>query len=195
MRFFSAFALCCLSTACGGVPSLASSTFENDGDGWSITGNGDDTTPTLMQTGGNPDGHICGKDAKDGDTWYFVAPPKYLGNVTSAYGKRLTWDLKQDKTFNQIRGRDVVLNGGGLAAVFNLRSSPGTSWTPNSATLDDTSGWLIENGSGPGTVATAEDLKLVLSNLTSLRIRGEFYDGPNDVTCLDNVYFGAPPRP
>ena len=144
-----------------------------------------------MREGGNPGGHICGKDSKDGDIWYFVAPAKYLGNATTVYGKRLIWDLKQDKTFNQIRGRDVVLNGGGLALSFNIRYAPGTDWTPYSVTMDDTSGWLNENN-GVGVAATAADIKSVLRNLTALRIRGEFYDGPNDSACLDNVYFGTP---
>ncbi len=177
--------------ACGGVASLASSTFENDSDGWVLSGNGDGTSLTLLPEGGNPGGHLCGKDLKDGDTWYFVAPAKYLGNLTSAYGKRLTFDLKQEKTFNQIRGRDVVLNGGGLALTYNVRFAPGTEWTPFSVTLDNDSGWLVENGASEGMAATQEDMQAVLRNLTSLRIRGEYYDGPNDSACLDNVYFGT----
>ena len=177
--------------ACGGLPALASNTFESDEGGWLLTGNGEVTSPILMREGGNPGGHICGSDAKDGDTWYFVAPAKYLGNATAVYGKRLIWDLKQNKVFNQIRGRDVVLNGGGLALTFNIRSAPGTDWTPYSVTIDDSSGWLNENN-GAGVAATAADIKSVLRNLTSLRIRGEFYDGPNDSACLDNVYFGTP---
>ena len=191
MRLVGLFSAVVLS-ACGGVQSLASSTFENDADGWALSGNGDGTGPTLQGNGGNPGGHLCGKDVKDGDTWYFVAPAKYLGNRTTAYGKRITWDLKQEKTFNLIRGRDVVLNGGGLALTYNVRSAPGTEWTPFSVSLDDTSGWLVENGATQGMAVTAEDLKSVLRNLTSLRIRGEFYDGPNDSACLDNVYFGTP---
>lgn len=176
-------------TACGGLPSYASNTFENDADGWVLSGNGEGTTVTLMREGGNPGGHICGKDAKDGDVWSFVAPAKYLGNLSSTYGKRLIFDLKQSNIYNQVRGRDVVLNGGGLAVVFNLRTAPGTDWTPYSVRLDDMSNWQLDDAAMP---ASESDLRTVLSNLTSLRIRGEYYDGPLDTTCLDNVYLGTP---
>lgn len=177
--------------ACGGPAAFAASTFENDVDGWALSGNGDETAATLRGQGGNPNGHLCGKDTKDAQTWYFVAPQKFLGNATSIYGKRLTWDVKQGSTFNQIRGRDVVLNGGGLALAFNVRFAPGTEWTPYAALLSEGAAWVVEDGSLAGVPATEADLKTVLRNLTSLRIRGEFYDGPNDTACLDNIYFGT----
>ncbi len=188
MRALVVAAALCLF-ACSGVPALNASTFEGDADGWTLSGNGDVTTPRLERSGGNPGGHICGQDAKDGDNWYFVAPQRYLGNATAAYGKRLTFDLKQGSIFNQIRGRDVVMNGGGLSVAFHFRQSPGLDWTPVSVSVDDTSGWLLE---ATGQPATSEELNTVLRNLTSLRLRGEFYDGPNDTACLDNVYFGTP---
>lgn len=191
MRWLACAAAVALSTSCG-LPALASSLFEGDDEGWQLSGNGAQTRVELRKDGGNPNGNICGKDAQDGDTWYFVAPGKYLGNVTAAYGKRLIFDLKQYTYFNQIRGRDVVLNGGGLAVTWYSRYAPGLEWTPYSVTLDDQSGWVVDEPTGHGPPATADDLKRVLGNLTALRLRGEFYDGPNDVACLDNVYFGTP---
>jgi len=177
--------------ACG-PPCHASSTFEGDADGWVVQNNGTDDTVSLMASGGNPRGNICGQDKADGDTWYFVAPAKYTGNVSDVYGKRLTFDLKQGSIFNQIRGRDVILNGGGLSLVYNIKFAPGLDWTPYSVTIDDSSGWTEDDQTGKGPPATADDFNVVLKNLTSLRIRGEFYDGPNDTACLDNVYFGTP---
>jgi hypothetical protein len=38
--------------------------------------------------------------------------------------------------------------------------------------------------------ASGSDVRTVLGSLTSLRIRGEFFDGPLDTACLDNVYLG-----
>lgn len=181
--------LAAMGCACSGTPSLASSTFETDDDGWLLSGNGDVTTPTLERNGGNPAGHLCGQDSKDGDTWYFVAPQRYLGDRSGAWGKRLTFDLKQGASYNQIRGRDVVLNGGGIGLTFNFRAPPGMDWTPYGMRFDADSGWTVE---GTGLPATEEDVRTTLRSLTSLRIRGEFYDGPNDTACLDNVYFGTP---
>jgi Laminin B (Domain IV) len=176
-----------LCSACGGISARANSVFETDDEGWTIGNNGDATAPMLNRAGGNPDGHICGQDQKDGDLWYFVAPSKYLGNASSVYGKRLTFDLKQGAINYQVRARDVVLNGGGLAISWNARANPGLDWTPRSVRLDDQSGWMLDDGTTP---ASESDLRMVLGSLTSLRLRGEFFDGPLDTACLDNVYFG-----
>lgn len=174
------------------VPSYASSLFEGDDEGWTIAGNGEMTRPTLQPTGGSPNGNICATDALAGDIFYFVAPPKYLGNVLSVYGTNLTFALKTSSQFNLIKGRDVVLNGGGLALVQNFRDVPGQDWSPRRYGLDDKSGWLVEDGTTRGEPASEEQVRTVLRNLNSLRIRGEFVDGPNDTSCLDNVYFGTP---
>lgn len=173
--------------ACGPAAS-ASSTFEGDDEGWTLANNGSDTRPTLEREGGNPGGNLCGQDKGFGDVWYFVAPRKYLGNVDEAFGKRLTFDIKQSNLFDQVRGRDVVLNGGGLGLVWDLRYAPHLDWTPTSIFLDELAGWRLDEPDGG--LASAADLHTVLKDLNSLRIRGDFYDGPDDVTCLDNVYLG-----
>lgn len=185
-RAFLVFPL--VLAACG--PNYPTSLFESDDEGWTLAGNGDSTRPELMREGGNPAGHICGQDAKDGDTWYFVAPQKYLGDQSERYGRRLTFDLKQGSIFNQIKGRDVVMQGGGLAITTSFRFTPGLDWTPYSLRLDDASGWVYDEPTGMGAAVTEADFRSLLKSVTTLRIRGEFYDGPNDRACLDNVYFG-----
>lgn len=174
--------------ACG--PVVPSSLFESDAEGWTLSNNTDQLQPELLAQGGNPAGHICGQDAQDGDIWYFVAPQKYLGDMSRMYGKRATFDVKQSSNYFQIKGRDVVLNGGGLAISADSRFTPGLDWTPYSFRLDDKSGWVIDDPRGQGTAATEQDVRTVLSDLTALRIRGEFVDGPLDRSCLDNVFFG-----
>ncbi len=186
MRLVPALFACGLS-ACAGSPS---STFESGDDGWTLGNNGASTKPNFDQQEGNPAGNICGKDADPNDIWYFVAPGEFLGDESTSYGKRLTFDLKQGESFSQIRGRDVILNGGGLALTVNFRLPPGRDWTPYSIALSDQGGWTIDDQTGRGVAATADDLRMVLGALTSLRIRGEFFDGPEGTACLDNVYFG-----
>jgi hypothetical protein len=176
--------------ACGGVASHAWSAFEADDDGWTLGNNATTTRPTLLTEGGNPGGNICGRDEGEGDLWYFVAPPKFLGNASAAYGKRLTFDLKQGSIYNQLHGREVVLNGGGLAVTVNARFAPGLDWTPYSFRIDPEQGWVIDQPDGKGPPATEQDLRTVLGTLTSVRIRGEFFDGLYDTACLDNVYLG-----
>lgn len=173
-----------------GIAAVAGSTFEADSEGWSLSNDGPLTEPTLNAESGNPAGHLCGKDMTEGDIWYFVAPKKFLGNASNAFGKRLTFDLKQGSIFNQVRGRDVVLNGGGLAITWFFRFPPGLDWTPYSVRLDVTSGWRIDEPTDTGTEATEADLRTVLSDLRSVRIRGEFYQALEGTACIDNVYLG-----
>jgi hypothetical protein len=182
-----------LCTACGGIPAIASSTFEGDAEGWTLTGNGSEgRVPDLRSQGGNPGGHICGADQSVGELWFFSAPRKYLGNASKAYGQRLIFDLKQNTSFNQLRAFDVSLSGGGYRVVKLLRGNPRLDWTPNTVTLDDTGGWQVETAQNQFELATSEVLSAVLRNLNALNIRGEFVDGPGDEACLDNVYFGTP---
>lgn len=186
-RAFLVFPL--VLAACG--PNYPTSLFESDDEGWTLAGNGDTTRPELMREGGNPAGHVCGEDAKDGEIWYFVAPAKYLGNQAERYGKRLTFELTQSNEFFLFNTpRDVILQGSGLAIATTFRFLPGREWTPYSLRLDDKSGWIYDEPQGTGAPVTEQDFRALLGELTALKIRGEYYDGPKDRACLDNVYFG-----
>ena len=193
VRLTLVLSLCFVSLACSPpVPSYASSLFEGDDESWVISGNGDSTRPSFQASGGNGgNGNICATDATREEFFYFVAPPKFLGTVSSTYGSRLTFDLKTSSQFMLLRGRDIVLNGGGLALVqnFALKDVPGRDWSPHAFGLDDKSGWILDPSGEP---ATEDNVRTVLRNLTAIRLRGEFVDSPRNVTCLDNVYFGTP---
>lgn len=192
MRWVPLVAVVFVSACQCGPSSFASSLFEGDDEGWTLAGNGTMTRPTFEAMGGNANGHICGTDAnQDAETLYFVAPAKYYGNASQLFGTRFIFDLKINRTFALIRGEDVKLNGGGLALVQNFNSFPGSDWTPRlgSVRLDGNSNWKVEETGAP---ATEDDMRAVLRNLTSIRIRGDFADGSGDITCLDNVYFGTP---
>lgn len=190
MRFSALLWLSLVALGCSGIPSKASTLFEGDDEGWLISGNTDSTRPSFRAMGGNPGGQICATDADPREFFYFVAPPKYLGAVSETFGKVLSFEININQMFNLQRGRDLVLNGSGLSLVKNFNNSPGTDWTPRRVLLDGTSGWVVEDSGQP---ATDDDVRTVLRNLTAIRIRGEFVDGPQDTACIDNVYFGAPP--
>lgn len=173
---------------CGGGPGLASSRFDNTDEGWTLGGDVG-PLPQLKAEGGNPTGHICGKDSVEGAVWTFVAPPKFLGDKSRAYGQRLTFDLKLVTRGDVVQGRDVNLQGAGLSLVTDLRTPPGLDWQPFSLQLDETQPWKRDAPGFP--TASAEELQSVLRNLNAIRIRGEYLDGP-DEACLDNVVFGQP---
>jgi hypothetical protein len=180
------------ASACGGVSAYGSSTFEAGDDAWLIGNNGGTGTrpPTLQNQGANPSGCICGTDAEPNDIWYFWAPSEFLGNAAKVYGKKLTFDLREGQSFYQIHGRDVVLNGGGLALSYTLPATPGQDWSPQTVWINDQVGWLLDDQSAHPPPATAEQIRTVLGSLTSLRIRGEYSSSSGNTSCLDNVYFG-----
>ena len=137
--------------------------------------------PDFQFSGGNPGGHLTADDDVQGGVWYWQAPQKYHGNFAGAYGKTLTFDLKQSGTNDQFDSVDVILSGGGIILTLDSLSNPGTSWTGYTVTLDESAGW--SNG---GAAATRADVEAVLSSLDDLQIRGEYINGP-DTGGLDNV--------
>lgn len=165
---------------------LISSNFDNpvDGaDGWTVAGDG--SAPAYLVGGGNPGGYISTTDQATGSVVYWVAPAKFLGDQSSAFGGRLTFDLRQSTTENQFTITTanplVRLIGNGVVLSL-LGTGPGTTFTPYAADLSSAGGWI----SG-GVVATDAQIQNVLSNLTSVSIRAEFAAIGGDVDDLDNV--------
>ena len=163
---------------------VAASRFTDGADGWGVDGDaqGQGGQATFVAEGGNPNGYISGTDDEQGAVWYFVAPPKFLGNQLSAYGTNLTFDLRQSSTDNQRDAVDVFLRGEDLELRFDTSINPGTDWTSYSVPLSAGQGWTVTDAGD----ATAEQIQTVLSSLDSLRIRGEFISGP-DTGDMDNV--------
>jgi hypothetical protein len=109
----------------------ASSYFDTNAEGWSAIG--DFAVPvTWIASGGNPGGNIDLVDGVSGGVMYFVAPAKFLGNQSSAFGQPLSFDLKQhiSGSPNPFDDTDVLLAGGGLTLALNTESNPAfDAWT------------------------------------------------------------------
>jgi hypothetical protein len=181
---------------------IASSGFDTDVDGWTIVGDAqsESVTPDFNGTGGNPGGLITAKDDTTGGTFYFVAPKKYLGDATKAYGKLLTFDLKTTSVASPFEAYGVMLSGGGVSVIAMMPHDPAPAgtWVSYAFTLDSSADWKVVSGPdvqadssfGDAPRATESQLHTVLGALTLLRIRGEYNDGP-DQGSLDNVRFGV----
>lgn len=170
-----------LPTAHGAI--IASSTFNTNAEGWTVTGDG--TGLTWVATGGNPGGHIRAMDVVASNTWFFSAPAKFLGNVSGAYGHFLEFDLRQELSDSQYNDRDIILTGGGMTLLFDTAVNPSaTTFTSYDVLLLASAGWKF--GSFTGRAATEAEMQTVLSSLTSLQIRGEYRIG-SDTAFLDNV--------
>ncbi|HEX4412653.1 MAG TPA: laminin B domain-containing protein [Lacipirellulaceae bacterium] len=165
---------------------LASSSFSTNDEGWLVAGDSQSSLPTYVATGGNPGGFVRGFDQTVGGVWLWSAPAKFLGNMSSAYGFPLTYDLRMRGDPTTFVYSDVILMNGIQSVHLGLTPPypQDVIWTSYSAQLDDTAAWHTDSITGP--LATAAQIKSVLANLTSLQIRGEFISGADNGD-LDNV--------
>ncbi len=175
---------------------IARSTFDVDRDGWIANElGGGNNSLTYNPSGGNPGGYLNAADILDGRTWSWVAPAKFLGNVSAAYRGTLTFDLREHPggtQYDEPNG-DVTLTGGGITLAFDTPNNPavGNIWTSYSVSLlESAQGWHLNNLSGA--TPTQAQFQTALASLTSLRIRGEFING-DDNGDLDNVILNSPP--
>ena len=191
------FALICwvaLNSSYGQVTS----NFSIDADGWGtlVVSSG---LPAVLANyhaaGGNPGGNISIDITNPTTPYYFYAdryfdaPAKFLANKSSSYNQNLTFDLQQSLNGTDASTAEVILTGGGISVFFPVSSFPNTSsWTSYSVVIKETAGW--KTGSLAGTATTMMEMKQVLSNLTSLRIRAQYFPTfpAGTYSCrLDNV--------
>jgi len=163
--------------------ALAESTFDGDDDGWLALGAGPNGI-TYESSGGNPGGFIMLGD-DDGNS-YWIAPEKFLGDKSAAYGGILVFDFKTtwigpSETFD---ASDVILIGrNGVVLTYNADYIPGNIWKTYTVSLSESANWT----SPTGEKAAQEEIYQVLLQLSELRIRGEFIRGEYDYGNLDNV--------
>ena len=171
---------------------LVTSTFDNDDEGWRIVGDAQQgsSKPSWSAENGNPGGHIYAKDDVLGGVFYWLAPEKFLGDKSGAYGYTLDFDLKQSIANTQFDSDDIIITGGGITIKYDTSYNPGTDWTHYSVLLATDAGWMRDSSA-----ATYEDITTVLSSISSIQIRAEYRTGA-DTDYLDNVVlYGAVPEP
>jgi anti-sigma factor RsiW len=163
--------------------------FTRSSAGWTISGDagGLQRTATFVATGGQPGGHVTATDDVTGVTWFWRAPAAYHGDLSAAYGRTLTFNIKQSSVENPFDDADVVMRSDGRTVYFDLAVDPGAEWSSYRIGLRASAGW---RDAATGAIATERELREVLANVTDLLIRGEYSRGA-DVGDLDNVEFGA----
>ena len=121
---------------------IISSNFDAGTDGWSFVH--DASTLDWHSTGGNNGGWISGND--DYALWYFVAPQKFNGDLTSYYGGQIKWD-----NFGVIGDQawigpapDLVIQSSTLVIGLDIVQAPlSSAWSSFSALLSDQASWLF----------------------------------------------------
>ncbi len=172
------------------------STFDADADGWTFY-NASFTSIAVNHNAanGNPGGYISATYSSASNTtnantnfnnqvWF--APSKFLGNhLVKSLGMNLKFDLQQSQA-GTASGVDVVIQSGGTYIYFNLPLKPvvAPAWSTYSLPLDETLGWIYSSGA---TIATRSQIKSILTNVTSIEIRGTYATNASYISGLDNV--------
>jgi hypothetical protein len=155
------------------------SSFDTDAEGWfALDAVGHDYTANWQSSGGNPGGYLQGIETDpNGGTGYFIAPSKFLGDLSSYSGGTLSYQLDVISGTDYFSDADVIISNG----------SSSVSWTPNINPVG--MGWY--NFQVPLNEATfGSGLASILSDVTELQIRGEFITGA-EVEGLDNVMLSS----
>jgi len=160
------------------------SRFETEDHGWTAIGNGarGASRPTYSPDGAYPGGYVR---IHDDSSWviYWDAPPQFLGNLSNAYGRSLSFELAHTGGTYDRSGVDVALRGGGVRLYFNPPYDPHGGWTYYNIPLDASSGWRV---SGSGELATEAEMRTALSAVGQWLIKGEFM-GSGTTASLANV--------
>ena len=162
-----------------------SSDFITDAEDWIVVGDATSAFPQYVADGGNSGGFISADDTSTGGVWYWSAPAKFLGDQSNSFGKTLSFDLKQSSINAQFDTDDLMISNDEITIVYDLADNPGTDWTSYSVILDTINAWQV-GSIIDGQFASSEQIMAVLSNISSLKIRGEYVNGA-DTGGLDNV--------
>ncbi len=184
--------------------SQIKSDFSVDNDGWTIfnTSNGSSTAAHWNSAGGNPTGYIDDNGTSGGGTiLYAEAPAKFKGNQSNAYKQNFSFDIKESNPGSDVVNGDVVIqnSAAGITLFYMLPSNPTTSFVNHVVQLVETfTGWHYSSPTGPA--PTKDQMKAVLSNITSFRIRTKHITtntftvtGSIDNVILNVVGLGTPP--
>ncbi len=178
-------------------------------DFWTAYANADPhTTIAYSPSGGvGGTGAIVLQEPANGANDYFVAPAKFTGNLSAYYTGTLSFDLMLNPAWDHSsEAAMVILTGTYNNSSLSIGYLPPSNQYPNAASfttfalnLSTATAWGLTNTSSPidfvsGTLATDAQIQGILSNLTSIRILGD-WTNLQDQDILDNVTLTAVPEP
>lgn len=157
-----------------------SSFFTFGADDWQI----EDAAGTVQATWENDNGNgaLSYVDSLPSDAW-FIAPPKFSGDLEGHYGGKLEISMRLDVGYNpSVGSQNLIVDleaNGGATLRYTATSKPdrNSSYTQFSLPLQSgTSNWTYEPAGGGGfSVATETDFRAVLADLETIRIAADFY--------------------
>jgi hypothetical protein len=167
------------------------STFDTDAGGWTFLNSTTTLTPNHSASGGNPAGFVSVTYSANTGTAIqsWIAPAKFLGNhLVRSIGMNLSFDIQQSLNgTNSNANGDVRIESTSVSLVYSLPAKPATAptWSTYTLKLDESQGWRVN--STAGALATRDQIKGVLRNITSLEIRGTYVTNASFTSGIDNV--------
>jgi len=157
---------------------VASSSFSAGREGWTISTLFQPTTTSMRVSwsseGGNPGGHIL-TNIPDMPLLAFAAPASFLGDRSSLYGGVIEFALNPNVTVPMTEGLFAVISSGSVNLQLFVPTSVSAGWNTFSLAVYADGLWEVaptdpDRWGEHGVVATEQQMRDVLSNLTSLRI-------------------------
>jgi len=177
---------------------IAVSTFDSGDEGWLVVSTeGYSGSPDWSPTGGNPGGYISETDM-DGGGWGFLAPSKFQGDASDAFGSTLTFDFCGDIIQHETAGVALANSTGiGIITTVLLPDYPGQI-AHREVVLDNSQVWKVYNyfTGEEGGLATNAQIQDVLLDLTYLLLGAEFADGygeDGELVAYDNIILNPEP--
>lgn len=204
-------ALCLLGPPIFASPvTIVESTFDTNADGWKVRPSpmvGPNQLPIWLNNVKGHQGAIVSLELGVQYPGVFVAPDKFLGDKSTAYGGHLTFDTGTEFIHNPAlpneRGHLVYISDGSTWLVYDPPASlSANQWATLDVPLYLDSNWKVVESFGAsnnevtiGREATEAELRAVLGDLEYLYIRGEWHFLGIDSVWLDNVRIIAPESP
>ena len=156
---------------------MIESTFEESDEGWTSTYE----TPSHQTEGGvNGTGYLFVIPGGDARTSYFIAPEKFLGDLSAYYTLDVSLWSDGGSYYTSSYGYrgDIVISSGDKVASYALGYRPPDSWDIFLIPLQDSEEWQLSEG--------VESLAEILVAVDKLEIRAEYGVG-GDEAGIDNV--------
>ena len=171
------------------------SKFNEDTEGWQLLdANGNNPQEIELKSHGEdvslPGEHkltyLSGKMSLPNSWYYWVAPEKFHGNwIFSSYRLELSFSLYQSVEGTNADYGDVIISNGGNHLYYSFANKPRPNFPSYNVVLDETGGWRSQSVNGA--LATKDQVKRVLSNVTSLRIRAKYNATADLEAGIENV--------
>lgn len=156
------------------------SSFTDGEEGWMTVHTG---TISWEASGGRAGAYATA--VTDGDD-YWIAPDKFLGILSNAYGHSLRFSRRVEETGYSNYADVILVSSRGIILRHSFDNQTSSAWTDYKVKFQDTEWVNAENE-----VATESEVRLVLEDLSKLLIRTGAYDYSEGSCDLDEVTLEA----